>query len=39
MMCKEKYLTPEMEIIKFETEDIITTSGEDPYEDIETPIL
>ena len=25
----EKYIVPEMEIVKFETEDIITTSGED----------
>lgn len=24
---KEKYTTPEMEIIKFDTEDVITTSG------------
>lgn len=24
---KERYETPEMEIVKFETEDIITTSG------------
>lgn len=37
----EKYITPEMEIIEFESEDIITTSGgsgtpplieDDPYE-------
>ena len=28
---KEKYMTPEMEIIEFEVEDIITTSG-DPDE-------
>ena len=25
----EKYTTPEMEIIEFETEDVITTSGGD----------
>lgn len=25
---KERYETPEMEIVEFETEDIITTSGE-----------
>ena len=24
---KETYITPEMEIIEFETEDVITTSG------------
>ena len=28
-MDKEKYITPEMEIVVFEAEDIITTSGED----------
>ena len=28
---KEKYTTPEMEVIEFEVEDIITTSG-DPDE-------
>lgn len=28
-MMKEKYTTPEMEVIEFETEDIITTSGDD----------
>lgn len=26
---KERYETPEMEIVEFETEDIITTSGND----------
>ena len=26
---KERYKTPEMEIVEFETEDIITTSGND----------
>ena len=26
---KERYETPEMEIVQFETEDIITTSGND----------
>ena len=25
---REKYTTPEMEIVEFETEDIITTSGD-----------
>ncbi len=28
---KERYETPEMEIVEFETEDIITTSGEAPF--------
>lgn len=32
-MSKELYLTPEIEVVEFETEDIITTSG------IETPII
>lgn len=32
-MKKEIYATPEIEIVEFETEDIITTSG------LETPIL
>lgn len=27
---KEKYTAPEMEVVEFETEDIITTSGETP---------
>ena len=31
---KERYETPEMEIVEFETEDIITTSG-----DPETPVV
>ena len=35
-IMKEKYTTPEMEIIEFEVEDIITTSG---LEDDETAIL
>ncbi len=26
---KEKYESPDMEIIRFETEDVITTSGQD----------
>ena len=26
----EKYTTPEMEIIRFDTEDVITTSGDPP---------
>ena len=29
----EKYKTPEMEIVMFEGEDIITTSGEEPEVD------
>ena len=28
-MDKEKYITPDMEIVEFEAEDIITTSFED----------
>lgn len=32
---KELYQTPEMEIVAFEAEDIVTTSGVDPDE---TPI-
>ena len=28
---KERYETPEMEIVEFETEDIITTSGETTF--------
>ena len=28
-MDKEKYITPDMEIVKFEAEDVITTSFED----------
>ena len=31
-MEKEKYISPEMEIIKFDAEDIITESGELPNE-------
>ena len=27
-MLKEKYITPEMEVIEFETDDIITASGD-----------
>ena len=35
---KERYETPEMEIVEFETEDIITTSGNDlPPTGIDTP--
>lgn len=33
---KEKYTTPEMEIIEFEVEDIITASGGGP---IELPVI
>lgn len=29
---KEKYITPETEIIEFETEDVITASNELPIE-------
>lgn len=28
-MDKEKYITPDMEIVEFEAEDVITTSFED----------
>lgn len=28
----EKYVIPEMEIVRFDAEDIIITSGEDPTE-------
>lgn len=35
-MEKKKYSSPEMEIIEFETEDIIITSP--PYEDDELPL-
>jgi len=37
-MMKEIYKTPEMEVVKFETEDIITASGLD-YEDGELPFV
>lgn len=33
---KEKYVAPEMEVVEFETEDIITTSGETPFAPAET---
>lgn len=35
---KEVYIAPEMEIVEFETEDVITTSGIDRDEN-ETPIF
>lgn len=35
-MDKEKYESTELEIIKIQTEDVITTSGNIPYEDDET---
>ena len=28
-MSKEKYMTAEMEVIEFENEDVITTSGDE----------
>lgn len=31
---KEKYTTPEMEVVEFETEDIITASGGDDLPEI-----
>ena len=35
---KERYETPEMEIVEFETEDIIRTSGNDlPPMGVDTP--
>lgn len=34
-MDKEKYITPDMEIVEFEAEDIITTS----FEDDETKLI
>ena len=33
-MEKEKYMSPEIEIIKFETEDIITTSGDNDQSEV-----
>ena len=33
---KESYERTDLEIIKFQTEDLITTSGNIPYEDEET---
>ena len=35
-MDMEKYERTDLEIIKFQTEDVITTSGGIPYEDDET---
>ena len=38
-IMKEKYETPVCEVIEFETEDVITTSGIDPVpEENELPI-
>ncbi len=34
-MNKEKYITPDMEIVEFEAEDVITTS----FEDDETKLI
>ncbi len=37
MDMKERYETPEMEIVEFETEDVITTSGggiDTPFEPV-----
>ena len=34
-MNKEKYITPDMEIVEFEAEDVITTS----FEDDETSLI
>ena len=33
MMIKEKYESTELDILRFKTEDVITTSGLDEYED------
>ncbi len=33
-MDKKKYITPEMEIVEFEAEDVITTSIEDDETDL-----
>lgn len=35
----EQYVTPEMEITMFETEDVITTSGNNQDQPIHTPEL
>ena len=35
---KEKYISPEIEIVEFDCEDVITTSGIIP-DDKETPIV
>lgn len=35
---KEAYTTPEMEVVEFECEDVITTSGIIP-DDNETPVM
>ena len=34
-MTKEKYERTEMEVIKFRTEDVLTTSGENPDDEYE----
>ena len=36
IMMKDKYISPEMEIIEFKAEDVITTS---PIGDLQTPQL
>lgn len=37
---KEEYIKPEMEVVEFETEDVITTSTIDPVlEENELPIM
>ena len=38
MSMKETYISPELEIVEFECEDVITTSGIIP-DDNETPIV
>lgn len=37
MIKKDVYVTPEMDIVRFEVEDIITTSGDDVPELPEIP--
>lgn len=34
-MEKELYIAPEMEIVEFEAEDVIITSGPGPFDEIE----
>ena len=38
-MEKEKFISPEMEIIKFDTEDVIVTSDCPVNEDDELPVV
>jgi len=36
---REKYITPELEIVEFAVEDIITTSNETPMDDLTKQLL